>query len=113
MMNTSISFNELRKIYQDRFSLGFLGTDITNKFALISLICYLYKNLKSKNPDITYYSLIHKLGDEKGIPDNMCIALAIMCEDFSYGCKEFPTFDLKGKEIVAKIKELFHNALPF
>jgi hypothetical protein len=40
-------------------------------------------------------------------------ALAIVCEDFGYGCKDFPTFGLKGSEIVSKIRELLAKWLPF
>ena len=36
-----------------------------------------------------------------------------MCEDFAYGCKEFPTFGIKDKDIPLKIKEILKTYLPF
>lgn len=40
------SYEELRWLYNREFSLGFLGKDINNKFALISLLGYLVMKLK-------------------------------------------------------------------
>lgn len=110
-INESPSYKEMAKIYQ-KYSLGYLGTDITNKFALISLIGYITYNLRKKYPDVTCYQIIKKIVGETMIED--CVkALAIVCEDFMYGCETFPTFGLKNSEIPKKINEILQNALPF
>ena len=105
-------YEEMQEIYNKYFSLGFLGDDISNKFALISLTCYLTEKLKEKKPDITHWSVLYKLSNGS-VPEYYLKGLAVICSDLSYGCKEFPTFDLKGKEIPDKIKELLNQHLPF
>ena len=55
--------------------------------------------MQAKNPDVTYYQVVNKL--------------AIMSEDFAYGCKEFPTFGLKPKDMPNKVKEILNKYLPF
>lgn len=109
----SMTYKELKKVYKDNFTLGYLNTDIKNKFALISLICYTVYKLKEKKPDITYYQIINKLSDGSGMNELEKYSLAIICEDFAYGCRDFPTFELKGKEITEKIKELLKSYMPF
>lgn len=103
---------KLKSIYQKYFSLSFLGTDISNKFAIISLLCYLKIKLSKKKPDLTYYELIKKFAN-KDMPDECLRGLAIVCEDFSYGCKNFITFELEDKDIPSKLKELLGEWLPF
>lgn len=104
-------YEEIKEFYNKYFSLNFFGTDISNKFALISLICYLVFKLRPKSPKITPLLLLNKINNK--VPDNIIQALAIMCENFGYGCTEFPTFGIKDKEIPAKIKELLDNYIPF
>lgn len=108
-----MKYNELENIYNEYFSIGYLGTkDINTRFALISLICYVTKKLKEKKPDITHYQVLYKLADGV-VPENNIKGLAIVCSDFSYGCTEFPTFGIEDKKIPSKIKEILSNWLPF
>jgi hypothetical protein len=107
----SISYEELKDLYNRYFSLNNLGADINNKFALISLLCYVYNKMRTKNPNVTPYQIIMKI--DANTPRNFAMGLSIMCEDFSYMCSEFPLFGLKGNQITAKIKELLSNILPF
>ena len=107
-----MNYSELEDIYKKHFSLGYINTDINTRFALISLICYITKKLKSKHPDITYYQVIYKLA-EGNIPEDNIKGLAILCEDFAYGCTEFPTFGIDDKKIPGKIKEILKSWLPF
>jgi hypothetical protein len=107
------SYKQLLHIYHKFFSLGFLDTDFKTKMALISLICYTTHKLKSKKPDITHYQIIQKLAVGKGIPDRYLKALAVVCDEFGYGCTEFPTFDLNEKEILNTIKDIFDKFVPF
>lgn len=106
------TYEEMQRLYYDNFSLGHLNTDINSKFALISLICYLTENLREKNPDVTYYQVIYKLANGI-IPDTNIKGLAVMCSDFAYGCKNFPTFGIEDKKIPIKIKEILYNWTPF
>lgn len=116
-----MSFNELRKFYSEHYSLGCLNlpesdghSSFEQKLILISLICYLYDKNKSKNPDLTYYSLIYKLNKNLGLPDDFIKGLAIVCEDFAYGNNgNFPTFGLEGKKILEKIISVLKNYMPF
>jgi hypothetical protein len=54
-----------------------------------------------------------KISKNLGLPDEFIKGLAIVCEDLSYDCTEFPTFGLKGKEIVNKIVEILRSYVPF
>lgn len=89
-----------------------MGTDFNFKMGLISLICYLTERLKEKKPDITHYQVIRKITGDS-IPEDRIKGLAVICSDFGYGCKEFPTFGLADKDIPNKIKELISQFVPF
>lgn len=106
-----MDFKEMKEDYKI-YSLGYLNTDINNKFALISLIDYLVMRLKEKKPDVTYYQVIYKIAGAS-YPEDFIKALAIVCEDFAYGCKEFPTFGIAPKEVPKKIKEMLDTYIPF
>lgn len=117
-----MNFEDLRRIYAENFSLGYLSfpakgdySSFERKLILISLLCYLYSKNKPNNPDLTYYKLIYKLNLKANspLPDNFMKGLSIVCESFAYGCSEFPTFGLKGKEILAEVFEIFNSYLPF
>lgn len=116
-----MNFDELRRFYSEHYSLGYLNIPETKEYSsferkliLISLINYLYNKNKPKNPDLTHYSLICKLSKNLGLPDNFIKGLAIVCEDFSYGCHEkFPTFGLEGKKIIDEIISILKTWMPF
>lgn len=112
---TTNSYEELKRIYNKYFSLNFLGYDISNKFALISLTCYLTNILKAKKPDITHWSVLYKINSKGNthIPDDLLMGLSIICSDFAYGCTEFPTFGIEDKKIPEKIKEILNSWIPF
>ena len=115
-----MSFNELRDFYAKNYSIGFLNPPATSQYSsferkivLIGLICYLYSKNKPKNPDLTYYSLIYKLSEKFNLPEEFIKALAIICEDFAYGCRNFPTFGFKGKDILKEIQDILSTYIPF
>lgn len=112
---TSPPYEKMQEMYRDNFSLFFLGNDISNKFALISLVCYITNKLKKKKPDITHWTVLYKINStiNKPVPEDWLKRLAVICSDFGYGCKEFPTFGLDDKQIPSKIKELIDEWLPF
>lgn len=114
-----MSFNELKKFYSEHFSTGYLNSTVNgrsvfeNKLVLISLICYVtYKN-KQKNPDITHYEIIMKLSKNLGLPDDFIKGLSIICDDFAYQCEDFPTFGLKGQDILKEIIAILRTYMPF
>lgn len=107
------SYEQLQKIYNDYFSLGYLNNkDLSNKLALISLTCYLKYKLSLKKPDVTHYQILKKIiGDE--IPEDFIKGIAVICSDFGYQCTKFPTFGLEDKQIPGKIKEILLDWIPF
>jgi hypothetical protein len=113
-----MTFEELKDIYSKYFTLGYVNasnnrSNIENRFVLISLIDYVYSKNKPKNPDMTYYSLIYKLAQGLGLEDSIIKGLAIVCEDFAYGSEEFPTFGLKGQDIIKEIRAILKELMPF
>ena len=111
-IQTEISYSNLEEIFSSYFSLSTLGNDFSSRIALISLICYLTEKLRAKKPDVTYYQVVYNLAHDS-LPDAQIKGLAIMCKDFAYGCKEFPTFGIENKKIPAKVKEILSCWLPF
>ena len=94
------TFKELSKLYKDYFSFGYINSDINAKLAIISLLGYIVTELKKKNPDVTYFSVLTKITSGLGIPEEFIWAIAIVSEDFAYGCTEFPTFGMKPNQMV-------------
>ena len=112
---TTPAYEEMQKIYNKYFSLNFLGNSISNKFALISLTCYLTYKLKAKKPDVTHWSVLCKINNSgtTHVPEDLLKGLAVICSDFAYGCTEFLTFGIEDKKIPEKIKELLDSWIPF
>lgn len=108
----NLGYKELKEFYFRHFSLGCLGNKFENKIALISLICYVTEQAQSKKPDVTHYQIIRKLAPIH-LPENVIKGMAVICADLAYGCREFPDFGIKPKEMPAKIKELLNQYLPF
>ena len=108
-----LSFEELDKLYQDNFSLGFFDKDGNNRLALISLICYLYDKLKGKNPNLTYWSLIWKLGKSTNMSEEYLKRLAVICKEFGYGSPKYNNFGIKDSDIPEQIKKIMNTWLPF
>ena len=114
-----MTFKELEQFYKDNFSIGYLNSSqntrspFENRLVLISLICHVTYKTKLKNPDVNHYRVIMKLSENLGLPDKFIWGLSIVCEDFSYQCTEFPTFGLKGQDIVKEIRAILKTYLPF
>jgi hypothetical protein len=113
-----MNFDNLRHFYVENYSLGYINSgngrsSIENRFVLISLIDYLTYKTKLKNPDTTHYSVIMKLSKNLGLPDNFIKGLAIVCEDFSYYCTEYPTFGLQGQDIIKEVVSILKSYMPF
>jgi len=112
-MNSEPTYKQLEALFKQYFSTGNLAADINMKFALISLIGYIVYNMKKKKPDVSYYEVCNKLMTGLGFDEVNVKALAIIVEDFSYGCTDFPTFGLKPKEMPNKIREILQKYMPF
>lgn len=113
MSGSDPTYKQLEVYYKRYFSTGHLAADINMKFALISLIGYIVYNMKKKNPDVSYYEVCNKLMEGLGFEEVNVKCLAIMAEDFSYGCTDFPTFGIKPKEMPEKIREILKKYMPF
>lgn len=113
MKNSELSYRQLEDLYKQYFSTGNIAADINEKFALISLIGYIVYSMKKKKPDVSYYEVCYKLMEGLGFEDIDIKALAIMVEDFAYGCTEFPTFGIPPKEMPKKIREILQKCMPF
>ena len=105
-------YEQLQEIYQKYFSMGYIGIDFESKLALLSMICYITEQMKAKKPDVTHYQVIRNIV-KSSWPEDLIKGVAVVCSDMSYGCSKFPTFGLTNKQMVAKIKELADNYLPF
>lgn len=113
-----MNFRELDQFYSENFSLGYINgstsrSPFENRIVLISLVCYVTYKTKLKNPDITHYEIIMKLSKNLGLPDEFIKGLSIICKDFSYQCTEFPTFGLKGQDILKEIISILNSYIPF
>lgn len=111
------NYEDLEHNYAENFSLSGLNTDISNKFALISLICFVTKKMRKQNPDTTCYNVIMKIVEKDNVDDfylKFLRGLSVVCNDFMQHTTEFMTFDLKtSKEIISKIREILATWLPF
>lgn len=112
MLSTKPTYNQLNSIYKEWFTTGYLPS-IEEKFALISLVGWLVYELRKKKPDITYYQIVNKLAEGSGLDEYEIYKIAIICDDFAYGCTKFPNFGLELNQVPAKIKELFSKIMPF
>lgn len=108
-----MEYRKLEALYSKYFNLGLIATDINTKFALISMICYIVTELRKKKPDVTYYQIVNKLCTGTGWEEDEIKGLAIMCENFAYGCSNFPTFNIKPADIPKTIKQILNKRLPF
>lgn len=111
------TYSELSDYYKNNFSLAGLNTDISNKFAVISLVCFLTKELQNKNPDATCYKLIMAIMKKDNISDDylkFIRGLSVICDDMMNHTTEFMTFDLKtSKSMIQKIHEILNTWMPF
>ena len=111
----NISFDKLAKIYQKYFTLSYLDTNMSDKFACISLTCCITKELKKKTPNITCYDVLLKIcPDFREVDKNTFLkSLGAMCEDLMYGCDTFLDFGVPVKEMPKQLRKLLDNYCPF
>ena len=109
----TVNYARLKELYKEFFSISYISHEIDKKFALIGLICYVTYKARQKDPDVTYLQIIEKLDVKQNLSEDFKRGLAIVCEDFGYGCDKFPLFGLEGKEIIKTIQNIFSEYLPF
>lgn len=111
----NISFEKLSTIYQKYFGLGYLNTDANNKLACISLICNITNELNKKGKNINCYDVILQIGKDfpELVKNTFFKSLGAICQDLMYGCKTFPDFGLKPKEMPKQVLKLLSEYCPF
>lgn len=112
------SYEKTRAIYNKYFSTGCLVTTLENKLALIAMICFITNSInKNKDPlhKVTCYQVICKIGKDfpTEVHQDFFKALGAICDDFMYGCTEFPTFGIDPKVMPKEILKLLNTWLPF
>lgn len=110
-------YQSKKEIYKNTFTFGYIDADLNTKFALISLVALTSYKLRDKNPSLTTLDILLKItGQTKDYSAfyHFLESLAIIVEDFSYGCTKFESFGLKtSSEIINKIKEILNKWHPF
>lgn len=113
-----VSYEKCRTIFSKYFSTGNLNISLESKLALIAMICYITNSInKNKGPleKVTCYQVICKIG--KDFPDEVhqdfFKALGAICDDFSYGCTDFPTFGIDPKIMPKEVLKLLNSWMPF
>ena len=115
----NLTYEEKVGFYIRNFSTGsFSSGKLSNKLALISLICLVTKKLREKDGNLSVKQVIEKILQRPLIYsqsfDSFLIGLSIICEDFLYEVKEIDNFGFTdSKQIINKIKELLNEWLPF
>ena len=115
----NLSYEEKISFYVRNFSTGaFSSGKLSNKLALISLICLVTKKLREKDGNLTVKVVIEKILQRPLIItesfDSFLIGLSIICEDFLYQTTEIDNFGFTdSKQVIAKIKELLNEWFPF
>jgi hypothetical protein len=111
----SLSFDQINKIYSKHFTLGYLGSSMSDKMACIALTCSITNELKKKSKKVTCYDVLLKVGKHSGFTekDAFLKALGAICEDFMYGCKDFLDFGIPAQEQPKQLKKLLDKYCPF
>ena len=114
-MLENISFDKLSKIYNNLFSLGYINTDINEKLALISLVCYMTNAIRKKGKKINCYEVLLNIGkDLPTIEKNTFLkSLGAICEDLMYGCDTFPDFNIKPSDMPNTVRGILDKYVPF
>lgn len=110
-----IEYKKLTNIYQKLFSLHYLNCNLGDKLGVIALTCRITNALKQKNPYITCYDVLLKIGKNFGeVEKNTFLkSLACVCEDMMYGVKDYPDFGVKLSDAPKQLQKLLGNYVPF
>lgn len=119
MKDTDLNeYEQTRAIYAKYFTLGYIDASMESKLALIAMICYVTDSINKKREalnKVSCYQVICKIG--KDLPDethyNFFKGLGVICEDFMYGCTDFPTFGMDPKAMPKEILRMLKAWMPF
>jgi len=111
-------YEQVQKVYNKYFSLGFIDYDIQKKFALISLICKItYEINKKRNfvQNMNCYQVLCNLGinSTDGMKNTVLKSLGAICDDLMYGCDSFPDFGIKVSEMPQIVRQILEKQIPF
>ena len=111
----SIPYETMQSLFKTHFHLPNLGTDASEKLALICLICNVTEAMKQKKPDVTHWSVLYLLNQKGqcGVREDWLKGLAVICSEIAYGCTTFPNFGMETKDMPKKIIEMLRKWLPF
>lgn len=110
---TNEAYEKACQEYAERFGLGYTGKNIEKKFVLIGLVCYLTNNARKKNPDVSCLQIVHAIAKKVSMPEDLQNRIAIIAEDFMYGCHEFSSFGIKPSDIINTLIDITSDILPF
>ena len=110
-----IDYKKTYAIYQKLFSLSYLNCNLGDKLGVIALTCRITNALKQKNPKVTCYDVLLKVGNKFGdLEKNAFLkSLACICEDMMYGVKDYPDFGVKLSDAPKQLEKLLGNYVPF
>lgn len=111
----NISFEELCKMYNKYFSLGYLGKDGSNKLACIALVCNITNTINKKGKNLNCYEILLNIcKDYTDFQKNTFLkGVGAVCQDFLYYSSNFPDFGLEPKQMPKKVREILDQYLPF
>lgn len=110
-----IEYKKLTNIYQKLFSLHYLNCNLGDKLGVIALTCRITHAIKQKNPKVTCYDVLLKIGKDFGETEKNTFlkSLACICEDMMYGVKDYPDFGVKLSDAPKQLQKLLGNYVPF
>lgn len=112
----NISSEKLTALYEKYFSTCFLGKDLSNVLAVISLTCYVTTEIRKKGKNLNCYEVLLKIFKDspEHFKNTFLKSLGVICGDFMYGCTVFPDFGVKSSEMPKTIKKIIdENFCPF
>lgn len=95
--------------------MNFVTENMSDRLALISLTCYVTDALQKKGKKITCYDLLLTIGkDFSDFDKNTFLkSLGVICQSMMYGCKTYPDFNIKPKDMPKVIKNILDSYCPF
>lgn len=93
-----------------------LKAPLDNKFALISLLCYITNQMRAKDKNWKVLKSIKLIRNDKFSQNSpeFIEGLSSLCEDLMFGQTEFPTFELNSyREMFNVINSVMDQELPF
>lgn len=112
-------YDDKRSIYSAFFSSGAQTSGkLSNKLALINLICLVSQKMSVEGKTVTPKDVIERITGKvlnaNNTFDHYLIGLSVVCDDMMFGVTEIGSLGLtNSNDILLKIKELLAEWLPF